>query len=78
LIRSIAEFDGMGLTELVTKLSHAERELLHERSRRQEAEACMQQVLRDVEKKAPIIASQRRDYMRSGLAQGWLDVAAMD
>ena len=56
--------EGLGLTQIFDKLALAERELLRERGRRQEAEAYLQQVLKDVEKKAPIIASQRRDYMR--------------
>ena len=64
LLQSIAQLDGVNVTALFDKLVSAERELLNERGKRQEAEAYMQQVLKDVERKAPIIASQRRDYLR--------------
>ena len=53
------------LTFFSCKCDRAAQELLLEKGRRLEAEAYMQQVLRDVERKAPIIASQKRDYMRS-------------
>eukprot|EP01035_Chromulina_nebulosa_P024146 gene24146-31386_t len=64
LMKAIANSDGLGIAELFDKLVQAERELLLEKGRRLEAEAYMQQVLKDVERKAPIIASQKRDYMR--------------
>jgi nucleoprotein TPR len=56
--------EDLGITEIYDKVVHAERELLVERAKRKEAELYLQQILRDVEVKAPKIASERRDYIR--------------
>ena len=60
----IENFDGIGITEMYDRIVQTEKELFAERSKRREVELYMQQVLKDVESKAPIIASQRRDYHR--------------
>lgn len=63
-LHSIQNFDGIGMTELYDRIVQTEKELYHERSKRREAEMYMQQILKDVESKAPVIAAQRRDYHR--------------
>ena len=63
-VLAIQNFDGISVTDLYDRLVHLEKELFSERDRRQEVELYMQQILRDVETKAPLIAAQRRDYHR--------------
>jgi nucleoprotein TPR len=61
---AIENFDGIGITEMYDRVVQTEKELFAERSKRREVELYMQQILKDIESKAPIIASQRRDYHR--------------
>ena len=63
-VLAIENFDGVGITALYDRIVRTEKELYAERSKRREVELYMQQILKDVESKAPIIAAQRRDYHR--------------
>ena len=63
-VLAIENFDGIGITELYDRVVRTEKDLYAERSKRREVELYMQQILKDVESKAPIIAAQRRDYHR--------------
>lgn len=59
-----SNFEDINITELYDRLVLLERELLQERNKRKETELYMNQILKDVENKAPLIAKQRRDYQR--------------
>ena len=62
--RAIQNYDMLGMTEMYDRIVQMDRELFAERSKRKEVEMYLQQILKDVESKAPILASQRRDYYR--------------
>ena len=57
-------FGTVGVTEMYGRVMVMEKELHIERAKRIETELYMKQVLHDLESKAPIIASQRRDFNR--------------
>jgi nucleoprotein TPR len=58
------DFADFSLTDMYDKVVHLEQDLHQERLRRKEMETYMNQMLKDIEQKAPIIAKQRRDYQR--------------
>lgn len=58
------EFEELGITEMYDRVVRAEKELVTEQVRRGELELYLDRILKDVQSKAPIIASQRKDYMR--------------
>jgi len=60
----IQNYDLLGMTEMYDRIVRMDKELFAERSKRKELEMYLQQILKDVESKAPILASQRRDYYR--------------
>lgn len=62
--RAFQNYDMLGMTEMYDRIVQMDRELFSERSKRKEVEMYLQQILKDVESKAPILASQRRDYYR--------------
>lgn len=59
-----ADLEGVGITEMFDRVVGAEKALFAERSKRREVELYLNQILKDIEAKAPAIASQRRDYHR--------------
>lgn len=61
---NIQNYDMLGMTEMYDRIVQMDRELFAERGKRKEVEMYLQQILKDVESKAPILASQRRDYYR--------------
>lgn len=56
--------EDISLTELLDRIVVVEKELYNEKSKRTEAEIYLNQILKDVENKAPLITKQRRDYQR--------------
>jgi nucleoprotein TPR len=58
------EFEELGITEMYDRVVRAEKELVAEQVRRGELELYLDRILKDVQSKAPLIASQRKDYMR--------------
>ena len=63
-LSNIQDIAGLSITEMYDKVVHLEKDLHQERLRRKEMETYMNQMLKDIEQKAPIIAKQRRDYQR--------------
>ena len=57
--------EGVSLTDMYNRVVDAEAALRKERSEKEKAEMYLQQILREVESKAPIIAGQRLDYERA-------------
>lgn len=57
-------FDNLSITEVYHQLMQTQRELIQEQTKRQETEVYLNQILRDIESKAPLIAKQKRDYQR--------------
>lgn len=60
----LAQDGDINFTEILDKFFTLERDLLSEQHKRREAEIYLNQVLIDVEQKAPIIAKQKREYQR--------------
>ena len=58
------DFEELGVTEMYDRVVRAEKELVQEQCRRGELELYLDRILKDVQSKAPLIASQRKDYMR--------------
>ena len=57
-------YESLGITEMLNKSMAQEKELVEERKKRSEAEMHLTHILKEIEAKKPILASQRRDYNR--------------
>ena len=58
------EAAGLGVTDLYSRLMAAENDLIAEKTKRNEVEVHLTKILKDVDAKAPLIASQKRDMNR--------------
>lgn len=60
----LPDVDSLDAAELYNRAARAEHELNSEQMRRREAEQYLEHILKDVERKAPVIAGQKREYLR--------------
>lgn len=63
-IDQLTHGSSLTVTELYDRIVKLDKDLIDERSKKQEVELYLNRVLRDVEQKAPIIASQKREYTK--------------
>lgn len=65
-------FSGLNVTEVYDRIVNLEKELVHEKAKRKEVDIYLNRILKDIEAKAPLIASQKRDYQRLAESHGQL------
>lgn len=58
------DFNSLSVAEMFDRVAQAEKALIQEQCRRKELELYLDKILSDIEKKTPIIASQKREYTR--------------